>query len=192
VTPLLQPARSRTVRWLIAAVGTLLLALVGLITPIRAADGPIATEYQLKGGFLMNFARFTRWPSNAFTATNSPFIVGLVDPGPAADAVQEVLKNRQVEDHPVEVRRFTEASDRLRECHLVFVSSAASELQGQILKLIANQPILTVIEGDEGASIRPMLRFLIVDQRVRFRLDLAAARDAGLQPSAKLAQLSVK
>src|SRR5271163_1246273 len=52
----------------------ILLAGLGL----NAARGQtVSHEYPLKAVFLLNFAQFTDWPTNAFDQPDSPLVIGV-------------------------------------------------------------------------------------------------------------------
>ena len=115
------------------------------------------------------------------------FVPGLARPGrPGASG--EGGYGESVRGRPLRVRTVT-ASDPIANCHLLFVP--AGPAQRSLLSAAANHPILTV--GDDPAFLDDggMIALRVVNGRVRFEIDDAAARRVGLRISSQLLGLAV-
>jgi hypothetical protein len=89
----------------------------------------------------------------------------------------------------VRVERYRSIQD-VTECQILFVSS--SELAGLdgVFAGLRGRNILTVGEVDGFADRSGMIRFFVVDRRIRLEINRAAAEDAGLTISSRLLSLA--
>ncbi|MGH8022009.1 MAG: YfiR family protein, partial [Limisphaerales bacterium] len=55
-------------------------ALAFQLSEARAQS--VSREYPLKAVFILNFARFTDWPTNAFASRTAPFVIGILGDNP--------------------------------------------------------------------------------------------------------------
>ena len=166
-----------------------LLCLWGHPSPLRA-DGA-GLEYRLKAGFLVNFARFTTWPANAWAGDSSSLnlcILG-VDPfGPALAGVEE----KQVADHPIALRHADTVPSTPGACHLLFVSRSEAGHLDRILAATAGLPVVTVSDIPGFAASGGVFEFRHRDGRLAFVINNTRARANGIQVSASLLALALE
>ena len=74
-------------------------------------------------------------------------------------------------------------------CEVLFVSASEERRLDHILDVVAGRGILTVGETDDFIE-RGMIRFVLVQNRVRLHVNLAAAQEAGLTISSRLLSLA--
>jgi hypothetical protein len=79
-------------------------------------------------------------------------------------------------------RRLEEAA----QCHVLFISNSESARLPQILAALQAKPVLTVGESDSFSKSGGMIRFVTERNRIRMRINLAAATAAHLTISSKL------
>ncbi|HSV52267.1 MAG TPA: YfiR family protein [Burkholderiaceae bacterium] len=159
-------------------VRTGLLALLLWHTPLLAQG---LGEDDLKAQVVLRALLFFDWPTGVMEATQ-PMLLCLAAPGSFAAALERV-RGAVINGHRLEVRRV--AASELRTCHLAYVGPAEAEaLQGRSGS--------TVLLGDaHGLLDRGVVLNLQTDQnRVVFDINLAAARRAGVQISARLLRLA--
>lgn len=174
--------RSRVARR--AAVLAVSSVLIGSSVAGVAADQPQAAEYALKAAFLYNFALYTDWPDlpeghfDLCVLGDDPF-------GEQLDAVgQKRLKGRAIR-----LRRLQRAEE-IEGCQLLFVAASARASLPLIAARHQRDPMLTIADADGIDPSLPMIRLVPEGSRVTFRVNLTAARAAGLELSAKLLQLA--
>jgi hypothetical protein len=165
--------------WL-AALAWLLLA-----GPAATAQIPLAHEYQIKAVFLFNFAQFVDWPPQAFAGTQSPLVIGVLGEDRFGTYLDEVVRSETVNNRPLVVERFQRTED-IRECQVLFISDSEAGRLDQILAGLKGRSILTVSDTDGFSRSGGMIRFVTENNRIRLRINLAAARSAGLTISSKL------
>jgi len=150
------------------------------------ADNRRPTEYQVKAAYLANFAKFVEWPAGSITDDNPiPVCVAGQDPfGPALDAA---LSGERVGGHPLVARRI----DGLRDvdgCRILYVSSNEALIDS--VGSVERMPILTVSDAPDFLKHGGMIEFVLASNRVRFEINLAAARTAGLNISSELLRVA--
>jgi hypothetical protein len=155
-----------------------LLALLLWHLPLQAQK---LAEDDLKAQVVVRALLFFDWPASALEAAQ-PLLLCVAAPGAFAAALERV-RGEMINGHRLDVRRATVSE--LRPCHVAYVGPAEVEaLQGQ--------PRATVLLGDvQGLLERGVMLNLQVDQnRVVFDINLAAARRAGVEISARLLRLA--
>lgn len=169
----------------LAAVMALVLAAAALSdNPARAAPAE-ATESQIKAVFLFNFARFVQWPDGAFAAGDTPFHICILGTDPFGPELDEVVAGETVDGRPMVVRRLDRA-DEAGDCHIAYVDAADAGNFDEALAAVQDRPTLLVSDLDRAAEQGAVIQFHRDGSRVRLRINLAAARSAGLTISSKL------
>ena len=177
-----QALRVGATRLLSAAV----LVLVFFCSEILlSADIPIASEAQVKAAFLFNFAKYVDWPASAFPDAKAPITIAVM----GTDRFGEDLKH-DVEGKTINGRSFVikhiDSSSEMSHCHILFISASEAARTDEILGKASVLPILTVGENEMFARNGGIINFVLKNGNVRFAIDLAAARKAGLSISSRL------
>jgi len=166
-------------RFLIASA---LMLLSGQNLPGEAAT---SKEYQVKAGFLYNFAHFTEWPTNAFPDNNSPLVIGVLGNDPFASDLDELVRGEKVNNRPLVVQRYQQVEE-IKTCHILFVSQSEARRLDRILASLKNRSILTVGDVEGFAKQGGVIRFITEKNKIRFRINVEAARASHLTISSKL------
>jgi hypothetical protein len=162
-----------------------LLAGFWLALPALSFAQSYAGEQQIKAVFLLNFSQFVAWPAEAFPTPDSPLVLGILGRDPFGRALDEAVTGERSGSHPLEVRRYRTPAE-IQGCHILFISDSETPRLKQILPALQNRSILTVSNARDFAHYGGMIRFLTENNRIRLRINLAAARAAGLTLSSKL------
>ena len=165
------------------------LPFVLLLLGNLAAKAQLPREYQLKAVFLYNFAQFTEWPANAFTDTNSSIVIGIVGVDFFGGVLEQTIRGETVSGHPLTVQHFSRADD-IKTCHLLFVPQSENRHVDEILNAVKNKPVLTVSDVDNPATSGAMIRFVIENNKVHFRVNAEAAHAANITLSSKLLRVA--
>ena len=163
-----------------------LLALMGnvLTTQVQAQA---ADEYQVKAAFILNFARFVEWPSDAF-GDGGALVVGVVGDDPFGGALDQ-LNGNTVNGRRLRIKRLR-WDDNLRACQILFISASEGRHLGKIMESIRGTSVLTIGEMPQFNQSGGMIKFVIQDNKVRFEINAGAAGQARLRISSKLLALS--
>lgn len=155
---------------------------IGLLPGARAAA---PNEYEIKALFLYHFAGFVTWPPTAFENDQSPIVIGVVGEDPFGPYLDKAVAGETAQGRPLSVVRFARPED-VGFCHILFIARSADAQVGDLVARLRRQPVLTVGETENFARRGGVIRFLTNNNRTRFRINITAAKDAGLVISSKL------
>ena len=173
--------RQRPRRW------TALLAAC-LLAPVVAKATP---QFEVEAAYLAKFAPFVVWPQTVFPTPKSPFVICVQGDDPFGAQLDQLTAGQSVGAHPVIVRRLPRvASDS--GCQIAYLGGSPVQSQGDALRAVEGQPVLTVTDagaaGDDSG--KGMVRFVLINGRVRFLIDAGKAGQSGLAISSKLLALA--
>lgn len=146
-------------------------------------------EYQVKAAYLYGFGRFVEWPSDAPAQDDAAFVLCVLGDDPFGRLLDQVAEGGVVKNRPVSVRRIGRPEDAAR-CDTVFVSASELPRLSRILTVLDRRPVLTVGDSPEFAQRGGMIGFTVDGGRVRFAVNLVAARNAGLMLQSELIRVA--
>jgi len=164
-----------------------IVVLAGL-TWVWAAEPP-AEEYRVKGAFLLNFARFVEWPTQAFKGPGDAIEICILGSNPFNPALDQAAKAVMAENRGVAVRQIADPQ-QARQCHVVFVSASERKRTRAVLEAVQGQGVLTVGESEGFIAGGGMIEFRVDENKVRMEISDPAAKRAGLHISARLLSLA--
>jgi hypothetical protein len=142
-------------------------------------------EYQVKAVYLFNFGQFVEWPARAFDAPGAPFVICVIGEDPFGKTLDDVVRGELFGSRPLIVKRF-EDPENITACNILFISRSESSHIAETLAAVRGRSILTVTDID-GAERQGAIIVLFNDKnRIRMRINLAAARANQLVISSKL------
>lgn len=187
--------RAAARRWLVHGRGLSLAAALALLLSahsvgmVRAQAPRGAPDPELlKAAFVYNFAKFTRWPEAAWREPSASFRLCTLGQDPLVESLAG-LRGESVGGRPVEVRA-VELPLAGRTCHLLYLARSGQARLTELLGSINGQPVLTVSQAPSFARGGGMVELYRDYDRLRFRINVEAARVAGLQLSARLLDLA--
>jgi hypothetical protein len=154
-------------------------------TARRGAFAAAPSEYEVKAVFLFNFSQFVSWPPAAFDKSDAPMIIAVLGTDPFGRELDSVVKGEHVGGHPIEVRRYQDVSE-IKDCHILFIDRSETSSLGAIVDALRGRSILTVSDIDDAARAGVMIDLVKLNDRIRMRINLAAARASGLTISSQL------
>jgi hypothetical protein len=156
-------------------------AILLWVLPSAAQD---VTEQALRAAYIYNIATFTKWPVDAL-AVAGPTMMCVLGDEPIADALEKTVKGRLHSGHAVRVSRVS-ATAPLGACHLVYMSHITGVQASQVIAGLREQPVLTLSDLEGFGDLGGMVRFYFDRGRLRFNVNVKAAKPARLEFSAKL------
>lgn len=145
------------------------------------------TEADVKAAFAFNFMRFTTWPETAFDDPAAPLVVGVMAAPDILARLTVLAQGQTIRGRAVQVRPVP-AHDPPTGLHMLYLGAA-----GQAAALapgLRGRPVLTVSDRPDFIRQGGMIGLVPVERRVRFEINLGAARQAGLKLSARLLNLA--
>lgn len=162
----------------------LLILVAAEPSTLRAAEAPL--EYKLKAAFLLNFAKFTRWPEKE-SKTNT-FNLCLVGADPLGSAAKS-LSGKLVGKRPFEMTVFKDAPPAAA-CDMIFLSRSAEVNTAELITPVGGQSMLTVSDRKNFASQGGIIELLIFNDRLGFIINNTRAKKDGISLSASLLDLA--
>lgn len=142
-------------------------------------------EYRVKAAFLFNFTRFVDWPPGVYASTDSPLEICIIGSDPFGQNLDDALAGKLASSHALKARRIRQASEA-ESCEILFFSVSEQTRQRELIFALKDRPILTVGESPDFIQAGGMIRFLLVEGKIRFVINQRMAEQAKLSVSSKL------
>jgi hypothetical protein len=176
-----QQVTASCARW-IAAV---LVGWIVLLQPCGARGGPVTgREYDVKIGFIYNFAKFTTWPKEAPDKDPHALVLCYVTDDPSIKAFDK-LDGKTIKERKIKVVAF-QKDICLEQSHIIFFATRNKEYIQQILEKAKGRGILTIGEVEGFTQWGGIINFFEELNMLRFKVNLAAARREGLKMSSQI------
>jgi len=135
----------------------LLLSVAGAGWGQEAKPERPATPEVQRANYVVAFATFAEWPTNAFTAPDL-FVVGILGSDPCAT----VLRSEPVRigDRKLVVTEFKDL-EGTEQCQLLLVTEAWAGKMAEVLAHLKNASVLTVVETGKTVSKEAMINLRI-------------------------------
>jgi len=172
----------------------LLLCVAGAVcaSALTLQAGPDPTlEHRVKAAFLYNFAKFVDWPTNAFVSADAPFVIDILGDESMAQMVEQTVTGKTVGVRSMQAHRITNAT-QVGSCQILFVTRSGMGQFAAALKSIGGANTLVVGESPSFLAAGGAINFTNSEGRVRFEVNTAASRRAGLEINSKLLRLATR
>lgn len=168
--------------------GSILVLFLGVVLGAQLHASELITdragEYRVKAAFIYNFMAFTQWPELTGQTLNL-CIYGKDHFGEEIDELETKTINRLV----IHVSRLA-SLEKVNGCQVLFISqSEAGQIPG-ILDKLHELAILTISDNPNAASKGIMINMSLIENKIKFEINLKSARLAKLSISARLLQLA--
>lgn len=164
---------------------TLVFAAWWLTSPALAHH-----EDQIKAAFVFNFAKFVEWPAAVFPNGSAPIVLAISEQEPLGEALG-ALTGKMVQGRPLIVKRIRQPEE-LGKCQIFFTSTPKAPGLAQFLVNLAQLPVLTITDTAENAiRLGVVINLLTLEDKIRFEINVEAARRVGLKISSQLLKLAI-
>lgn len=161
--------------------------VAGLLAGAGAQAQPNALEAAIKASYLYKLAPFVAWPPQVFPAPDSPLVICVIGDDPFGSLLDRAVTGQHVGTRSIVVNRLPVA-DREAPCQIAFLGGSRAQPVKDALRALRGAPILTVTDDPAAPGV---VDFVVVQDRVRFRIDDEAAAENGLTISSKLLSLAL-
>jgi hypothetical protein len=168
---------------------------ISVVAALLTASSPEFAEAQTRAeaspvmaAFVSRFPQFVEWPVAALEG-RSALTICVAQPDPFGGVLDELTANQEINGRTLEIRRIDRPA-AVPECHILYVPPTARA--EAFVSVAAGLPILTIGESGDFLEDGGVLRLVIVDRRVRFEVNAAAAGRAGLRLSSQLLGLALQ
>lgn len=171
------------------AIAVLVCVSLALPTSGQSSDSSDSSEYLIKAGFIYNFAQLVQWPAGAFSQADSPLVIGIFGTDPFGPIIDRVIENKKLDGRSLVVKRFKRGG-AIKECNILFVSSSEASHLDEVIQSTKGLPILTIGETPGFAVHGGIINLIVEGNKVRFEVNIDAAKQANLNVSSRLLALA--
>ena len=161
---------------------------LGFALPGQSTE--ISSEAQLKAAYLYNFAKFIHWPEDAFADKQSPLVIGVLGKNPFQDELAP-LAMRTVRNRLIIIQPFKDINE-IELCHLLYINPPVVGTLQAVLKALRSTATLTVGDSSSFANLGGIIQFVTRRGRLRFIINLEAARANNIKIDSQLLSLAVE
>jgi hypothetical protein len=144
----------------------------------------------IKAGFIYNFAKLVEWPGYAWGPQGTPIVIAVLGNDAFADVVDNVVNGKRIDGKPFVVKRLKAKDLKDCGCQILFIASQESGRADEIIQMMKNSSVLTIAETGGFAKRGGIINFALHDSKVRFEVNVDAAKQAGLNISSRLLSLA--
>ena len=177
-----------------AAVAILPLLLMAATLSAQNSSG--SSEYLIKAGFIYNFANLVQWPAASFAQPESPIVIVILGEDHFGATLDRALDGKKVNARSFVIKRARSIPELQRtlgsqkDCQILYVSSSEMPHLGEAIQLLKGVPVLTIGETPGFARNGGIINLILEDNKVRFEVNVQAAKDAELNISSRLLALA--
>jgi hypothetical protein len=176
--------------FLASAWRTIFFVVLALGWNLSSAQSDVP-EHKVKAAIVYRLLGFVEWPPRAFASADTPLVIGVIGADAFAQELGRTVGAQRVGDRAVHVQSLS-AGDPLTGVHVLFVGGRQAGRVNTALEGVKGRPILTITEVDEQGAATSIVNLLVLDERVRFDIGMAAANEAQIRISARLLPLARK
>ncbi len=167
-----------------------MLSLLWLLPGSGWAQQP--TIAQLKAAYIYNFVRYVEWPAHASHHNGADLVLCLAGPEDEALFVELAeLDGKNIRNHRISVRR-ADLGDEVDQCAMIVIEKVDPAQTGLLLQQLAGLPTLTVSSKPDFLDLGGMIGLVTEAGKLRFDINLSAARSNNLVLTFQLLKLARK
>lgn len=159
---------------------TIILLLGGYSMSGQESKGE--NDYALKADFLYRFVDYVYWKEYS---KSQFFKIAVLEGSPITDALLKTTKNKKIE-----IKEYKNLNE-LRFCNILFVPYNCTIPIETILSRFSGKPVLIVTERDGYGKKGAHMNFVLVDNKLKFEVNLKAINKAGIGISSFLLQHAI-
>ena len=172
--------------WLVAVVVVFLSPV-----PANSQDIEVVKEYKIKVAYIYNFARYIKWPKDAFENDKSPFVIGILGDAPFGDTLRQLAGSRKIFGRRIVIRRFA-APREYEPCQILFLTRTTdAEARKETVELTHGRPVLILGESAGFARQGAGINFYYdIDDTIGFEINVDSLKRRHLVVDARLLKLA--
>lgn len=143
-------------------------------------------EYRLKAAFIFNFTKFIEWENH----DSKVFKIGVIGASPIAASLEEISHTKTVNNKKITIENYNNP-DEINDCNILFIPADNKFSLEEILSKTKNKNMLTVSEQSGFARQGTGINFIVLDDKLKFEVNLKALAAARLKVSSQLLKLAV-
>ena len=149
---------------------------------------PVPMDHRVKAAFLVKFIKYIDWPSSNSPGGKGRFKLGVFGESPIAGNLFSIMP-KEVRGWQLEIIKIRTVEECL-DSHMLFLSSSEVDRYAEIVNALKDSSVLTVSDTKDFLDMGGMINFLIIDEMVRFEINLKIAEQMGLKISSRILKLA--
>jgi len=158
--------------------------LMLLVFPSKADAGN--KEYQLKAAFLVQFAKYTKWPN----IRGEQIVVGIIGEDPFGDTLDR-YNGKILQGKTLVIKKIDNTSEAKTCCQLIYISVSERERMDEVINPLAGEPILTVSDIDGFTQRGGMIHLVRKGTKQKFVVNINNANKASLDFSSRMLSVAI-
>jgi len=147
-------------------------------------------EYKVKAVFIYNFAKFVEWPADESPKRDKILSLCVLGDDPFG-ANFNAIRGKTIKGRTVESRTIM-SIEKAKDCDCLFISDSEKSNVAKILGDLKAHKVLTISDMEGFLEAGGIIQFVLEKRKVRFLINMGAAKRAGLKVSSKLLELAKK
>ncbi|HET9098899.1 MAG TPA: YfiR family protein [Acidobacteriaceae bacterium] len=157
--------------------------------PAQSAAQTVApTQDDIEAAYLYNFAKFVTWPPREKSDVLNVCILGK---DPFGNTLDQIVAGETIDNGHLAVLRLANEQS-VQDCAILFIGESESSHLERDLAAVAQLPILTVSDIPGFMESGGTIQFVLQENRVRFEVNLNAARKCGIGLSSQLLKVATR
>lgn len=175
-------------RWRGAGLSLMVAMLVSMGSLVPRAWAQRPSEDEVEAAYLYNFGKFVRWPEGG---GHGPMQICVAGRESFEQTVGKLTSGEKINGRPLEVQ-MVDRPEAAAGCSILFVGAMDRAHTGALLAATAGKPVLTVGDGADFLDQGGMIQFVLVQDHVRFSVNLSAVNRCGVGLSSELLKVAVR
>jgi hypothetical protein len=150
---------------------------------------PAPSEYEVKATYLLDFGKFVTWPPAAGAARRNTFTICVLGGDPFGSILDATVRGEKINNKPVSARRIRSVR-QAHGCNVLFLDEGEERLSIKAMSDLNKSGTLTVSDAPGFLDRGGIIQFVLSGGRVRFEVNLKAAKEAGLTLSSELLKVA--
>jgi hypothetical protein len=169
----------------VACAAVVLGVVSGAVVATAQSKAPV--EPHVKAAFLYNFVKFIEWPDDR--VTGGPVTVCISGSPAVAESLRAAAHQRRPDQPELTVVEVAMDAPP-RTCHLVYVADTDQQAARRWIAALTGSRTFTVSDSEHFAKLGGVANFFVQDGRLRFAINVDAARRASLRISSRMLALA--
>ena len=166
-------------------IGISMVIMLCLNLPARESE----TDYveNVKAVFIYHFTKYIQWPQTE----DAFFKIAVIGDTPILEPLNEISQKKRINHKAIKIIA-VEDVNAIDSCRVLYVHGYKSANLASIVRQTEGKHVLII--GDEAGALEAgaMINFKLVDETVKFEINLKAMQANGFYPSSELLKLAVR
>jgi len=157
-----------------------------VVLAVCAAWAQRPSRDDVQAAYLYNFGKFVRWPG----AERNPMLVCVAGQDSFGKTIAKLVDGEQIDGRSLTERNVS-SPERVGDCSILYIGSGEQEREESYLAAADGKPILTVGEAPDFLAHGGMIQFVMMENHVRFSVNLDAVNRHRVALSSELLKVAV-